>query len=89
MKKLVVLSLSIFYIQNLYAQSIIPAHLKTPKNCFIQVTTLYKLGETKVSTHSFFYSAKNKCEKMNRILSENFSPSEVKNVETKMEWSGK
>jgi hypothetical protein len=61
---------------------------KKPKNCYITVSSYLKTGETQKSTRRFFYKSKEKCEKMNRILSENFSPREVTKVKTTMEWKG-
>lgn len=56
-------------------------------NCIIQVSSFLKTGSTKVSYRKFHMKSKEKCEKMNRILSDNFSSKDVKKIETAMNWS--
>ena len=76
---------------NSYAQAIPRPHFskKKPTNCHIQITSAYKTGKVKIKTSHFNYPSKAECQKMNTILSDNFSPSEIENIKTKMEWTGK
>lgn len=65
------------------------APLIRKENCFITSTTLYKDGETKSKTNSFYFKTKAKCLRSKKLLSENFNPQKIKKVSTKLEWSGK
>lgn len=81
--------LNLFLINISIAQIPKEALLPTkPKNCFITITSTLKTGEVQKNTRKFFYKSKDKCEKMNRILSDNFSPRQVTKVSTNMEWKG-
>lgn len=68
---------------------VLPIPKPNPKNCHITITTTYKTGEAKTSIRHFKMKSKEKCEKMNRILSDNMNPEDIAKVETNMNWSGK
>lgn len=59
------------------------------ENCIITTVTEYKDGEKRSKTNSFYFKQKAKCLRTRKLLSENFSPREIKKVTSKMDWRGK
>ena len=56
------------------------------KNCFVITKTIYKNGEISSKTSSFNFNTEAECQKMRKLLSDNFDPQKINKVSAKYEW---
>lgn len=66
----------------------LPALVIAKENCVIVSYSKYKNGDKKEDTKAFNFKTKAECVNMKKILSDNFSPREIKTVSAVMTWRG-
>ncbi len=85
-----VIFISIFFLIELssYASPLTATRGKL-KNCYIHTKATTRALDVQKKTIGFDYKTKSECEKMRRILSDNFDPKNIVKSEARMDWRGK